>query len=91
MQIDRSRLRVGMAVVGSDLAGVGAVKEVLDSAVLVDRELQRDVYVPFDAIQEAEGPTLVLAIPARRVDDMNWPNPPLPGEPGASDVDAEPD
>ena len=83
MTIDRSQVRVGMAVVGADAQGVGHVKEILDLAVLVDRPWHRDIYVPFHAIKTARGDRLVLAIPVAAVDDMDWPEPPIPGEPGA--------
>ena len=56
MTIDRSQVRVGMAVVGADAQGVGHVKEILDLAVLVDRPWHRDIYVPFHAIGR-RGPT----------------------------------
>jgi hypothetical protein len=45
--------------------------------ILVDRALKRDVYVPFAAIQRVRGEAIVLAVPAARVDQMDWPQPPL--------------
>ena len=82
MTIERSQVRVGMTVVGADVQRVGHVKEILDLAVLVDRPWHRDIYVPFHAIEEARADQLVLAIPAAAVGDMDWPEPPIPGEPG---------
>jgi ferritin-like metal-binding protein YciE len=70
-------LRQGMAVVGSDAGQVGQVKEVRSADFLVDRPRQRDVYVPFDAIQETTGDRIMLNIPADRVEDIAWEKPPL--------------
>ncbi len=83
MTIDRSQVRVGMTVIGADAQRVGHVKEILDHAVLVGRPWHRDIYVPLHALEEARVDELVLAIPATAVDDMDWPEPPIPGEPGA--------
>ena len=83
MTMDHSQVRVGMAVVGTDAQRVGLVKEILDGAVLVDRRLHRDIYVPLHAMEAVGGDQLVLTIPAAAVDDMDWPEPPIPGEPGA--------
>ena len=66
-----------MAVVGSDASQVGQVKDVRDADFLVDRPRQRDVYVPFDAIQETTGNRIMLNLPADRVDDMDWEKPSL--------------
>ena len=69
------QLRPGMRVVGSDDDGVGEVKEVRGQDFLVDRAMQRDVYVPFSAVQDVAGGRVVLNLPAGRVDDMGWPSP----------------
>jgi ferritin-like metal-binding protein YciE len=71
------QIRQGMAVVGSDASQVGQVKEVRSADFLVDRPRQRDVYVPFDAMQETTGARIMLNVPADRVDDMAWEKPPL--------------
>jgi ferritin-like metal-binding protein YciE len=71
------QLRQGMAVVGSDASQVGQVKEVRSADFLVDRPRQRDVYVPFDAIQKTTGDRIMLNIPADRVEDMVWEKPSL--------------
>ncbi|MCZ7573161.1 MAG: BON domain-containing protein [Ardenticatenaceae bacterium] len=78
---DRSQVQVGMQVVGLDGADVGRVKEVRDDDLLVDRPFDRDVYVPFDAIQEISGNWIVLTVSADRVDSMGWASPPLFGGP----------
>jgi len=71
------QIRQGMAVVGSDASQVGQVKEVRAADFLVDRPRQRDIYVPFDAIQETTGTRIMLNLPADRVDDMDWEKPSL--------------
>lgn len=72
-----STLALGMAVLGADGRLIGRVKEVFASSLLIDRAVQRDIYVPFDAIQTLWHNQVVLAIPTTQVDDMHWPHPPL--------------
>ena len=72
-----SALALGMAVLGADGRLVGRVKNVFAGYLLIDRAMQRDVYVPFDAIQALWRNQVVLAIPTKKVDDMHWPHPPL--------------
>ena len=72
-----SYLQEGMEVVGSDGNRVGRVKEVRDSDFLVDRSPQRDVYVPFDAVQAVVDGRVVLNVPAGQVGYTDWPNPAL--------------
>jgi HSP20 family protein len=71
------RVQSGMAVVGSDGAQVGTVKEVRDRDFLVDRPMHRDTYIPESAVREATGSQVVLTIPADQVDQQGWPSPPL--------------
>lgn len=66
---------VGDAVVGSDSALIGLVKEVRPSDVLVDRRLARDIYVPLEAIADISGGQVILSITADDVDGMGWANP----------------
>lgn len=69
-----------MDVVGADGVRVGQLREVrtAEGDILVHRSLlQRDVYVPFDAIKEVREGAIVLTIPADQVDHMGWPHPPL--------------
>ena len=68
-----------MDVVGSDGVIVGQVKELRDTDFLVDRSMQRDVYVPLSAVQTIDGDRVLLHIPARDVDSQNWPTPDLTG------------
>ena len=67
----------GMDVVGADGVRVGQVKAVSSTAMLVDRSLQRDVFVPFEAIDTVTNNQIVLTIPSDQVDRMHWPHPTL--------------
>ncbi len=77
--INRAQIRVGMDVVGSDADNVGRVKEVRDTDFLVDRTMQRDVYIPFSAVRNVTGDRIALNIPAGQVDNMGWMSPPVTG------------
>ncbi len=74
-----SQLQPGMRVIGSDKGRIGQVRDVRDNDFLVDLPMQRDVYVPFEAIQEVTIDLVMLNIPSNRVGDMGWANPPLTG------------
>jgi hypothetical protein len=67
----------GMDVLGSDDAMIGRVKEVRATDFLVDRRMQRDIYVPNEAIRDVSRGQVMLNIPAHQVDNMGWANPPL--------------
>lgn len=67
----------GMDVAGADGVVVGQVKGANPSALLVDRALRRDVYVPFEAIDAVRDNRIILTIPAAGVDHMHWPHPDL--------------
>ncbi|HET8632188.1 MAG TPA: DUF2382 domain-containing protein [Thermomicrobiales bacterium] len=69
--------QMGMDVLGSDDAMIGRVKEVRATDFLVDRRMQRDIYVPNDAIRDVARGQVNLNIPAHQVDNMGWANPPL--------------
>lgn len=77
--LGRWQLEMRMEVAGSDAVALGRVKEVRDGDFLLDRSMQRDIYVPFAAVQEVTGGRVVLTIPARQVATMGWPHPPLRG------------
>jgi sporulation protein YlmC with PRC-barrel domain len=77
MSVGRWQVQKDAYVVGSDGEAVGQVKEVGQDSFLVNRAMQRDVYVPFDAIQAITDYSIVLTTPADQVDDTDWPNPPL--------------
>ncbi len=77
-QVNRaSQVQVGMPVVGSDMSNVGLVKEVGDDNFLVDIPLQRDLYIPFTAVQNVDADQVVLNVSKDQVHQMNWAKPPL--------------
>lgn len=70
----------GMEVVGSDGVRVGVLRDVRpdEADILVHRPLlQRDVYIPFDAIDAVREGAVVLTLPAAEVAQQGWPHPPL--------------
>ncbi len=69
----------GMAVVGLDMGSVGRVREILENDFRVDIPMQRDLLIPFTAIQrvDRQAGQVVLNIPAGQVRDMNWAASPL--------------
>ena len=62
--IDRTRVQVGMEVVGSDGRGVGQVKEVHDTDFTVNRRMARDFTVRYSGVREIDGNRVVLNVPA---------------------------
>ena len=72
MDTGSSPLTEGMAVIGSDMQRVGQVSSIRDIDFGLDRPLQPDVYVPFDAIAEVTDDAVVLTITAAEIDDMFW-------------------
>jgi hypothetical protein len=71
----QAQVRVGMHVIGSDGKEVGTVKEVRNTDFLINRPMRRDVYAPFDAIQNVTGDTIRLTVDSDKVDNMGWPKP----------------
>lgn len=69
------RVAEDMTVVGSDQERIGRVKEIRMSDFLVDRPLARDVYVPFEAVQEITEDRVILKIQAAEVTDQGWSQP----------------
>lgn len=74
-----SQIREGMDVVGSDMRPVGVVRNVRDNDFRIDIPMQRDLYAPFDAVQNVTADRVILNIPADQVKDMNWSRPSLMG------------
>jgi hypothetical protein len=74
--IQKNQIRKGMDVIGREGETIGQVKEVRSNDFLVDRSMARDVYVPFDACQSADG-QIKLNVRADEVDDQDWPMPDL--------------
>lgn len=74
-----SQVQEGMDVVGSDMRPVGVVRNVRDNDFRIDIPMQRDLYAPFDAVQEVTSDRVILNVPADQVRDMNWSRPSLMG------------
>ena len=74
-----SQVQEGMDVVGSDMRPVGVVRNVRDNDFRIDIPMQRDLYAPFDAVQNVTDDRVILNIPADQVRDMNWSKPSLMG------------
>ena len=74
MSTEHFQVSVGMDVLGADQERVGQVKEVRASDFLVERPLQRDVYVPRAAIREVTGNQVVLTVTSDHVDAIKWPH-----------------
>ena len=73
----QAAVRVGMRVVAADGKDVGTVKAVRDRDFLIDRPMSRDVYAPFDTIQNVAGDTVTLNVSSDRLNDPDWPKPPV--------------
>jgi hypothetical protein len=70
----RLELRPGMEVIDQSGKVIGTVKEIRASDFLVDRELARDVFVPFDVIQSV-GKQVMVNVAKDDVDNQGWQNP----------------
>jgi hypothetical protein len=77
---DFGTVATGAAVFGSDLDQIGTVKEVRGDAFLVDRSMQRDVWVPAVAVKSISDVGVVLDVASGDVDDQDWENPPVVGD-----------
>ncbi|HEY7124014.1 MAG TPA: alpha/beta hydrolase [Ktedonobacterales bacterium] len=62
---------IGMAVVGSDGTPLGQVIAVYEHGVLVERHMQRDLIVPFEALS-LQGGQGILSLPADQADAPGW-------------------
>jgi hypothetical protein len=71
--IDRSQIREGAEVVGSDGEWLGQVKQVRDDDFLLDRPMQRDLFVPLSVVALAGVDRIVLELSADEVGERNWP------------------
>ncbi len=77
MMTDPMRLRPGMEVLAADGDELGWVKDVRSADFLLERSMQRDVYVPFDAIRDISSDRIVLNVASDQIDNMGWENPPM--------------
>lgn len=67
-------VRVGTQIFGSDGNPAGWVKHVRASDVLVDRPMERDVYIPKDALRDENG-RVTVDVPAGEVNHQGWAEP----------------
>ena len=88
MSTEHFQVSVGMEVLGAEKKRVGQVKEVRASEFLVERSLQRDVYVPFAAIRDVTGNQVVLTVTSDHVDALKWPQEGGGDTSGAGDGDS---
>ena len=89
--VDFSALAMGMDVVSPAGETIGSIKEVRTHDFLLDRSLRSDLYVPFSAIRELGGRTVVLAVAGSDVNSQGWEEPQLFGGPTESDSTAPPE
>jgi hypothetical protein len=73
----RSSVKAGMAVLGADMESVGLVKQVHRAAFLLDRELQRDIYVPLQLVDRVSHKLVVLSITADELNTREWSSAPI--------------
>jgi hypothetical protein len=78
-QTDKGEIHLGMNVMGSDGKQAGTVKEIRNNDFLLDRSMDRDVYVPFRAIQSVQNDQIQMNVAADDVDNQNWPQPQVMG------------
>lgn len=71
-----NQIRLGMEVVGRDGGHIGEVKEIRSNDFLVDRPMERDVYIPFNAGQVSGG-QIRLSVRADEINDQGWEMPEL--------------
>ncbi len=70
-------VRPGMEVIGKMGTHIGEVTEVRTNDFLVDRSMDRDVYIPFSACQTTDDGRVRLNVRAEDVDEQGWEMPEL--------------
>lgn len=86
MSVDIALIVEGMDVVSAAGDQIGRVKERRTHDFILDRRLRRDMYVPFSAVREVGGRTVVVGVQADEIDAQGWETTELFGEPGESDT-----
>jgi hypothetical protein len=69
--VNHPEVQIGMPVVGSDGALLGQVRAVHERGILVERHMQRDLVVPFEALHVL-GDQALLNVPAEQADAPGW-------------------
>jgi hypothetical protein len=88
MAADTSLIVEGLDVVAPNGDSLGTIKEVRTHDFLLNRSMRRDLYVPFSAVREVGGRTVVLGITASELGNQGWEAAPLFGGPNESDSTA---
>jgi hypothetical protein len=73
-----------MTVIGADGEHIGQVKAIGGDVFLVDRHLQRDLYLPFSVVQTVHDNRVLLTVTAVQLDDLASLSPPITGGPGTT-------
>ena len=70
-------LRSDMQVYTSDAAHVGQVKLIRDEDILIDREMQRDIFVPLNLVAQVlpDEERVELRITEHEFQDTDWEHP----------------
>ena len=89
MSVDTAQLREGMMVVGPVGEEIGRVKEIRTFDFLLDLTMRRDLYVPFSAVSDVGGGTVVLSIRGEEIGDQGWEPAPLFGTPAGSSDESD--
>ncbi|HUG16826.1 MAG TPA: DUF2171 domain-containing protein, partial [Thermomicrobiales bacterium] len=72
MSIQIGRIVEGMNVIGPAGEDIGRVKERRTHRFVLDRSLRRDLLVPFSAVRDVGGRTVVLGVTADEVGSQGW-------------------
>jgi hypothetical protein len=78
-QTNKGEISRGMKVMGSDGKQAGTVKDILNDTFLLNRSMDRDVFVPFSAIQNIQNNQIQLNVKADDVDNQGWQEPQVAG------------
>ena len=78
-QIGAGKIHTGMEVVGMNGQHAGTVKEIRDNEFLLDREMARDVFVPFNSCKKIQDGKIFLNVAADKVDNQGWRQPDIVG------------
>ncbi|MBI2940889.1 MAG: DUF2171 domain-containing protein [Chloroflexi bacterium] len=82
--IHRANIQPGFTCVGSNGANVGTVREVFDTYFRCDTGLLglgQDLFIPLTSVDHIEGSKIFLQVPADRVSQMGWSQPPAEARP----------
>ncbi len=84
MSGEHPRPRVGMEVFAAKGKRIGQVKKIEEHDFLVNRRLQRDLYLPFSTIERIDGDRVILKVTEFQLDYLSSMSPPITGGPGVT-------